>query len=288
MSAFAVIRAEAAQYPVSRLCALLGVSTSGYYAWCRRGGSRRAHEDARVAVKIRAVHARTRGVYGSRRMARELDEDIGRNRTTRIMRDHGLQARAPRRFRTTTDSQHDRPVAPDLLGQNFHADEPNQAWVGDITYVWTAEGWSYLAVLLDLFSRRVVGWAFADHMRRQLVLDALHRALEARQPRPGLICHSDRGSQYASHDYQALLRSREVACSMSRPGDCYDNAVAESFFATAKKECILQQPFITRTQAFDCIANYIDGFYNPVRRHSTLGYCSPIDFERAWRRVQAA
>ena len=288
MNPFAIVRAEAAQFPVTLLCSLLGVSTSGYYAWCARGPSARSHADIRLATKVRAVHAQTRGVYGSRRMKQELDEDVGRNRLARVMRENGLLARAPRRFRTTTDSAHDRPVAPNVLAQDFAVDAPNQAWVGDITYVWTAEGWSYLAVLLDLYARRVVGWAFAGHMRRELVLTALRRALEARQPAAGLIHHTDRGSQYASQEYRAALADHEVACSMSRAGDCYDNAVAESFFATLKKECILRKPFATRTAAYDAIASYIDGFYNPVRKHSALGYMSPIDFERAWVETSAA
>lgn len=167
-------------------------------------------------------------------------------------------------------------------------DGANRVWVGDITYVWTAEGWSYLAVLLDLYARRVVGWAFARHMRTELPLAALQRALAARRPAPGLIHHSDRGSQYASRRYRATLVDHEVACSMSRAGDCYDNAVAESFFASLKKECLSRQHFATHTEAFDAIAAYIDGFYNPVRRHSALQYLSPIDYERETRRPNVA
>ena len=205
MSSFEIIRAEAANFPVTVLCKLLEVSTSGYYAHLIREASPRQRKDLRVTTKVRAIHARTRGVYGSRRMQHELDETIGRNRLARLMREHGLLARAPRRFRVTTDSGHALPVASNLLKQDFAVDEPNRAWAGDITYVWTAQGWCYLAVLLDLFSRRVVGWAFADHMRRGLPLNALHRALQARQPTAGLIHHSDRGSQYASHEYRNTL-----------------------------------------------------------------------------------
>jgi putative transposase len=161
-------------------------------------------------------------------------------------------------------------------------------WVADITYVWTGQGWGYLASVLDLFSRRVVGWAFANHMRRELPLQALQRALSSRRPAPGLIHHSDRGSQYASHDYRNVLRDHEVACSMSRAGDCYDNAVAESFFASLKKECLRRVHFATYTEAYDAIASYIDGFYNPTRRHSALGYLSPIDYEQTQGRVRAA
>jgi len=283
VSPFELIRSEAARFPVRTLCRLLGVSPSGYYAWATRQHSARRRDSVRLVAKVRAVHAQTRGVYGSRRMTRELRADgepTSRNRVARLMRQHGLRAAGARRFRATTDSNHDRPVAPNLLGRNFTASEPNRVWVGDITYLWTAEGWCYLAVLLDLHSRRVVGWAMASHMRRELALKALSRALSARSPAAGLIHHTDRGSQYASVEYQALLRQHEVACSMSRAGDCYDNAVAESFFASLKKECLHMQPFATRTEAYDAVARYIDGFYNPVRRHSALGYVSPMSYEQ--------
>ena len=279
MSPFELVRAEAAEFPVTLLCRLLGVSTSGYYAWLNRPPSARRVTNDRLVAKIRAVHARTRGVYGSRHMTEELDEPVGRNRVAHLMRDNGLNAHAPKRFRVTTDSEHGLPVAPNLVEQNFSADRPNAVWVGDITYVWTAEGWAYLAVLVDLYARRVVGWAFADHMRTDLPLAALNRALSTRRPSPGLIHHSDRGSQYASRAYRKTLMAHQAACSMSRAGDCFDNAVAESFFASLKKECLNRQPFATRTEAYDAIASYIDGFYNPTRRHSALDYLSPIDYE---------
>ena len=288
MNPFEIVRAEAAQFPVTLLCSLMGVSPSGYYAFLNRGRSERANTDLRVTTKIRALHSRTRGVYGSRRMTKELDEPVGRNRVARLMRDNGLLARVPRRFRVTTDSNHPLPVAPNLLAQNFIADEPNRIWVADITYVWTGQGWGYLATILDLFSRRVVGWAFADHMRRELPLQALQRALAARRPAAGLIHHSDRGSQYASHDYRAVLIDHEVASSMSRAGDCYDNAVAESFFASLKKECLARVHFATYTEAYDAIASYIDGFYNSTRRHSALGYTNPIHYEQIWNAAHAA
>jgi putative transposase len=288
VSSFEVIRAEAANFPVTVLCELLEVSKSGYYAHLARTASARQQKDERVVTKVRAIHAQTRGVYGSRRMAHELDEPIGRNHLARLMRENGLLARSARRFRVTTDSAHTLPVASNLLEQDFDVAEPNRVWAGDITYVWTAQGWCYLAVLLDLFSRRVVGWAFADHMRRELPLKALQRALDARRPSAGLTHHSDRGSQYASHEYRNVLLAHQVACSMSRAGDCYDNAVAESFFASLKKECLSRVHFATRTEAFDAIQAYIDGFYNPVRRHSALGYLSPIDFENVHRLAQTA
>ncbi|MDB4986750.1 MAG: transposase [Myxococcaceae bacterium] len=185
------------------------------------------------------------------------------------MRERGLMARAPRRFRVMTDSAHPLRIASNLLQQDFDLDEPNHVWAGDITYVWTAQGSCYLAVLLDLFSRRVVGWAFADHMPRELPLKALRRALEARSPAAGLIHHSDRASQYASREYRNALLAHQVACSMSRAGDYYDNAVAESFFASLKKKCLSRTHFATRTEAYEAVASYMDGF--SVRRHSALG-----------------
>jgi transposase InsO family protein len=288
MNPFEIILAEAAQFPVTVLCSLLGVSTSGYYAYLSRGRSAREDTDLRLTTKIRAIHAGTRRVYGSRRMTRELDEPVGRNHIARLMREHGLLARSPRRFRVTTDSKHALPIASNLLKQDFTTDGPNRVWVGDITYVWTAQGWGYLAALLDLFGRRVVGWAFADHMRTELPRKALQRALDARNPAPGLIHHSDRGSQYASREYRNVLVEHQAACSMSRAGDCFDNAVAESFFASIKKECLSRVHFATFTEAYDAIAAYIDGFYNPVRRHSALGYLSPIDYENCQSRIQAA
>lgn len=288
MNPFELIRTEAANFPIARLCALLGVSPSGYYASLKRGPSNRHNTELRVTAKIRAIHSRTHGAYGSRRISQELDECIGRNRLARIMRENGLQARTRKRFRVTTDSNHEHPIAPNLLQQNFLVDAPNCIWVSDITYVWTAQGWGYLAVILDLFARRVVGWSFADHMRTELPLKALQRALQSRRPAPGLIHHSDRGSQYASNEYRDELADNEVACSMSRAGDCYDNAVAESFFASLKKECLSRTPFATHTEAHDAIAGYINGFYNPTRRHSKLGYLSPIDYEQTQICSQAA
>jgi putative transposase len=220
---------------------------------------------------MKAIHARTRGVYGSRRMIAELGEPIGRNRVARSMRANGLQPRVRRRFRITTDSSHTLPVAPNLLMQNFSTEGPNRVWTSDITYVWTAEG-----------------WAFADHMRQELCIRALQRALRRRRPAAGLVCHSDRGSQYASRCYRAVLADHEAASSMSRAGNCYDNAVTESFFASLKMECTRRTSFATRTEAYDAVSSYIDGFYNLERRHSSLQYLSPIDYEHRWSQTQAA
>jgi putative transposase len=258
------------------------VSPSGYYAWLKREAGPRRRESARLTAKLRAVHAQTRGVYGARRMVRELRADgecVSRKWVVRLMRDGGLRATGARRFRATTDSNHSEPVAPNLLDRQFRPDAPNRAWVGDITYVWSAEGWCYVAVLLDLYAKRVVGWAMASHLRTELPLNALKRALATRRPPPGLVHHTDRGCQYASAAYQAVLRDHELTCSMSRAGDCYDNAVAESFFASLKKECLHRHAFATRTEVYDAVAAYIDGFYNPVRRHSAAGYLSPINRE---------
>ena len=282
MSDFALIRSASASTSVQRLCRLLNVSPSGYYAWRGREPSPRETDELRLVTKSRAVHEETVGVYGSRRMVTELQEDgepVGRCRVQKLMRRFGLQAKAPAALSRHDRFQRRRNIAPNLLKQDFAADAPNRVWVGDITYVWTAKGWSYLAVLLDLYSRRVVGWAFGDNMRTELPLKALKRALAARRPAAGLIHHSDRGSQYASHVYRAVLRDHQAAQSMSRAGDCYDNAVAESFFASLKKESLHQRHFATRTEAFDAIADFIDGFYNPRCRHSTLGNISPINFE---------
>ncbi|MBK8412279.1 MAG: IS3 family transposase [Sandaracinaceae bacterium] len=251
------------------LCALLGISSSGYYAWRERQHTPRPSTDLRLLTKMRAAHAENCGVYGSRRMQVELvadGESVGRAKVRRLMREHGLQARKARRFKSTTDSKHDDPIAPNLLMQDFAVDAPNTVWAAEITYVWTAEGWSYLAVVVDLCARRVVGWAMADHMRTELPMQALTRAIEARRPNAGLIHHSDRGSQYASTLYRSKLRDHEVAQSMSRAGDCYDNAAVESFFASLKKECTHRRHFASHTEAYDAVVNYIDNLLVECRR----------------------
>ena len=279
---FAFIDAEKAQWPIAMLCPVLGVSSSGYYAWRRRPPSERAKRDARLAVEVRLAHKRGRGQYGSPRVHRELKAHghrIGKKRVERLMRQEGIQGQRKRRFRCTTDSKHSQPVAANVLARNFQADAPNTVWVTDVTYVWTVAGWLYLAVLLDLFSRRVVGWAISETNDRALALEALRRALVARRPAAGLVHHSDRGSPYASDDYQAALRDAGIVPSMSRSGDCWDNAVAESFFASLRAELLDNAHYSGRSDAIPSIADYIDGFYNPVRRHSSIGYVSPIEFE---------
>jgi transposase InsO family protein len=279
---FAFILAKEVAFPVAPMCRVLRVSPSGYYAWKRRAVSKRATRDAELADEIAQAHERSYGIYGSPRVHRELRARgvrASRKRIERLMRQSGLRGRQKRRFVRTTDSRHDRPVVPNVLARTFDATAPNKAWVGDVTYLATADGWLYLAVLLDLFSRRVVGWATSATNDRALAQAALDQALRSRRPQSGLIHHTDRGSPYASDDYRAALAARGLVASMSRAGDCYDNAVAESFFASLKAEWVEYRSYATRTAAHISVADYIERFYNPARRHSYLGYVSPIEFE---------
>ena len=279
---FAFIDAEKARWPVEVQCNVFSVSRSGYYAWRGRPEAPRAREDAEVVIEIKAASEAGRGNYGSPRVHRELRAQgrcISRKRVERLMRQEGIVARKKRRFRKTTDSNHARPIAPNVLARDFDVELPDTAWVTDVTYVWTHEGWLYLAAILDLFSRRVVGWAASANNDRALAISALDRATSARAPAVGLIHHSDRGSVYASGDYGDALRNIGAVKSMSRKGDCWDNAVAESFFATIKGEMIDHEDYQTRAAAIAAIGDYIDGFYNPCRRHSAIGYVSPIEFE---------
>jgi transposase InsO family protein len=280
---FRLIDAAKAEFPIQRMCAVLGVSQSGYFAWKGRPACRRQQEDMVLLAHVRSAFALSHGTYGSPRMTRELQENglkVGRRRTARLMRENGLRARQKRRFKRTTDSQHAWPVAPNRIDQNFQAARPDEKWGADISYVWTREGWLYLAVVIDLFARRVVGWAVGDRLHRDLALAALRRALLMRRPPAGLIHHSDRGSQYCSIDYQAELRRHGILISMSGTGNCYDNAMVETFFKTLKSELVWRTIFHTRAQAERTIARYIDGFYNLVRRHSALDFISPAQFER--------
>jgi len=280
---FPFIAAEKASYPVRVLCRVLQVARSGFYAWLRRRPSRRAGANEQLRVAIRAAHHQSRGTYGSPRVQRELVAqgfEAGRNRVARQMRSMGLVARRPKRFRRTTDSSHDHPVAANVLNRDFAVEGPNQAWVTDITYLWTREGWLYLAVVLDLFARRVVGWAMAEHLRTSLALEALHMALGRRLPQPGLVHHSDRGCQYASEAYRTALTRHGILCSMSRKGNCWDNAVAESFFSTLKIELVHRSTWTDRATARLAVAEYIECFYNSERRHSTLDYRSPAEHEK--------
>jgi transposase InsO family protein len=279
---FAFIAAEKAWAPVSILCRVLNVSRSGFYAAQERGPSVRATEDRKLAVAVAAAHSVGRGAYGSPRVHEELKADgvaVSRKRVARIMSELGLEGRRKRPFKATTDSKHDLPVAENVLDRRFEVAAPDVAWVTDITYVWTAEGWLYLAAILDLFSRRVVGLAMSERIDRALVLEALRNAVGRRAPNAGLLHHSDRGSQYASGAYQDALADLGVVCSMSRKGNCWDNAVAESFFATLKTELVYTRRFATRAEAREAIFEFVEVFYNRRRRHSTLGYASPVEFE---------
>jgi transposase InsO family protein len=264
------------------MCRVLEVSRGGYYAWRGRGQSARAVSDRELVRQIREVHTGFRRAYGSPRVYLELvDRGIpcSENRVARLMRKHGIRSRRTRRFRVTTQSDHEYPIAPNLLNREFVAQKRDQRWAGDITFVWTREGWLYLAVILDLFSRSVVGWATSNRIDRYLTLRALTMALDGRDPQENLLHHSDRGSQYACRDYRGELRDRGISCSMSRKRDPWDNAVVESFFATLKTELIHHEDFLTRRQATGQIFWFIEGFYNRSRKHSFLGQISPAQFE---------
>lgn len=275
------MQAQSEWYGVRRMCQLVEVSPSGYYAWRRREPSRRAREDAVLLQQVRAVFEAGRGVYGYRRVHAGMNRTVacGRDRVARLMRQHGLKGRMPRRFATTTQSQHARPIAPNLLAQDFSASDVNRKWVADITYVWTSEGWLYLATIEDLFSRAIVGWAMGSHVTDLLTRQALQMALLRRQPAQGLLHHSDRGGQYASIAYQTTLAAAGIVQSMSQSGNPYDNAVQESFFSRLKNELLHHRTFATRQQARSEIFEYIEVFYNRQRLHSALGYRSPFEFE---------
>jgi len=277
------IRAEKAMFPVRWMCRLLDVSRSGYYAWVE-GNDSREQRDRQILQVIREVFEENRATYGSPRIYRELRQrgiPCSKPRVERLMREAGITPPRKKKYRVTTDSNHKNPIAPNVLQRDFTSPAPNRRWVSDITYVWTSAGWLYLAVVLDLFSRRIVGWAMDSRLDTEsLPLRALHMALFSRAPDRGLIHHSDRGCQYTSQAYRDTLRARAIVCSMSRRGDCWDNAVAESFFATLKLELIHRHIFRTREEARLAIFEYIEVFYNLKRRHSYLGYMSPAEFER--------
>ncbi len=266
--------------PVSRACRVLEVSRAGYYAHRRRRPVDLKHAKQRAYVQ--AAFERSGRTYGSRRIAQDVSqmgEKIGRYRARTLMRQTDLRPVWKRKFVATTNSRHDRAIAPNVLNRQFTPAQPNRAWVSDITYVRTVQGWLYVAVVLDLYSRKVVGWSMAPAMPATLIVSALDMAIQHRRPAPGLIVHSDRGSQYASEEYQSLLRRHGLVCSMSGLGDCWDNAVAERFFLNLKMERVWQKRYVDRAEARRDITQYIVGFYNPVRLHSTLGYASPQEFE---------
>lgn len=270
-------------YPVSILCRVLGVSRSGYYAWQHKAKKQRRSENDKLIILVRQLHRETGGSYGTRRMAKELRAHgiaCGRCRARTLMRLAGVSIKRKKRFRVTTDSNHNLPVAPNLLNRQFDVSKSNCSWVGDITYIWTSEGWLYLATVMDLFSRQIVGWSLQNRMTKKLVSDALLMAIWRRRPLPGLMFHSDRGSQYCSSHFQDLLKAHKMLCSMSRKGNCWDNAVMERFFRSLKSERVVFRTYKTRAVAKQDIVEWIEMFYNSKRRHSYLGYVSPREFEK--------
>lgn len=265
------------------MCKVLRVSRSGYYAWLGRPESQREADDKALSAVIETIHEESKGEYGSPKIHQELRRRgtrCGCKRVARLMRKGGLRAKTGRKFKATTNSDHSLPVAENLLNRDFAQTEPNKAWAADITYIWTSEGWLYLAVVLDLYSRAVVGWSMSERMTRTLVMDAFMLAVKRRNPPPGLIHHSDRGSQYASMEFQKLLIKHGAICSMSRKGNCWDNAVAESFFALLKRGLVFHHQYQTRAQARQTIFDYIERFYNRKRIHSSLGYRTPFEVDQ--------
>ena len=284
---YAWIEANIDSYSVTMMCDLLSVSRSGLHDARGRAPSLRAVANTQIVKCMQCAQRKHRGCYGRRRMTPEMSEELGRpvnqKRIGRLMRAHDLNSRKRRKFRiVTTDSKHAHPVAPNVLERNFVAEVPNQKWLADLTYVPTDEGWLYVALVLDLFARKIVGWAMRDTMPQELTLAALWVALGWRDPDPGLVHHSDRGSQYAANDYRGVLQARGITVSMSRKGDCWDNSPMESANGTVKVECVNDEHFKTRAEAERMIVEYI-GYYNTERRHSALGNISPAEFERRWR-----
>ena len=275
---FRFVARERASFPVRTLCRVVGAAASGFYAWLRRGPDRRGGEDAGLARRIGAIFGASRRTYGSPRVHAELRARgvrVGRRRVARLMREAGLSATVRRRAPRTTDSRHGLPVAPNLLGRRFAAERPDTVRLADISYLPTGEGWLYLAAIKDMATREIVGWSMADHLRADLACDALLMAIRHRQPPRGLIQHSDRGAQYASEPYQAILARHGLRCSMSRRGNCLDNAPMESFFGSLKTELVHRTTFPTREAARRAIFEYVEGFYNRRRRHSGVGFLTP-------------
>jgi len=276
------MKEHSGMYPVKKMAESLGVSRSRYYAWLKMPESPRRQRDHELLEMIKAIHRDSRETYGSPRVFDALikrEEPCSRKRTARIMRENGIRARQKRKFKVTTDSKHSLPVAPNLVNRGFFVEAPNRVWVSDITYVWTMEGWLYLCIVLDLCSRMVVGWSMDTHMGADLVKSALLMGVLHRNPPQGLIFHSDRGVQYASEAFRDKLEDNKMIQSMSRKGNCWDNACAESFFATLKTEEVFQQSYVTRDEAQKRIFEYIAVFYNRYRKHSFLDYLSPEEFE---------
>ncbi len=281
---YGFIEAHRERWPVRLMCRVLAVAPGGYYGWRGRPVSPRAQRRQALADAITAIHGEVKARYGSPRIHAELiarGEACCVNTVAGLMREHGVAAKTKRKFRCTTDSNHDRPVAENVVDRQFEPEAPNQVWTADITYVPTREGWLYLAAVEDLYSRQIVGWSMGERIDSRLVVDALEMAVARRLPEEGLVAHSDRGSQYASEHYQRLLAGHGIVCSMSRRANCWDNAPMESFFASLKKELVHDADYATRAEARASLFEYIEVFYNRVRRHSSLGYRSPVEYERA-------
>ena len=280
---FQFVEEHREEFSANRLCAVVGVSPRGLRAYRTRPASHRQRIDMVILAHLREQYELSLGSYGRPRMTEELKEqgfDIGHRRVGRLMAENGIKVKRNKKFKATTDSDHTFSIAPNFLNQDFTADRPNQKWAGDISYIWTREGWLYLAVVIDLYSRRVIGWAVSNRMKKNLAIRALKMAINLRQPPKGCIHHTDRGSQYCSHAYQKLLRKHGFKTSMSGKGNCYDNAVLEPFFKTIKAEMLWQTSWQTRRDAEMAIFKYINGFYNPRRRHSALAWKSPVAFEK--------
>jgi len=279
---YAWIQQHATEFAVGSMCRFLQVSRSAYYDWLHRVPSAGEKDDAELTGILQSEFTKSRATYGTRRLKAALlglDRTVSRRRISRLMREAGLVCKTKRKFKATTNSKHDLPIAPNHLDRQFNVDRPNQVYAGDITYIHTQEGWLYLAVVIDLYSRQVVGWSMAEHMRTKLVNDALLMAVWKRKPEKGLMWHTDRGSQYASESHRALLTQHGIRQSMSRKGNCWDNAVSESFFHSLKTELIHHQTYQTRSEAKQAVFEYIEVFYNRERLHSANGYLSPVDYE---------
>lgn len=282
---YAWIREHQKDYPVQVMCWVLEVSDSGYYDWRDRPASNRRQRHQQIAQAAARVHVQYDRVYGYRKVHEELQADgvlCSQDMVRQVMRENGLKSKVKRKFVITTDSDHAEPVAENILNRDFSANRPNEKWVADITYIATAEGWLYLAAVMDLFSRRIVGWATSENIDAALTCSALQRAIEQRGPDAGLLHHSDRGVQYASRDYQEILRQFDMTCSMSRKGNCWDNAVMEHFFGSLKGEWTADRVFETRQAAKESLFKYIEVFYNRQRRHASLGYISPAAYEEQY------
>jgi len=278
-------------FAVEKMCRSLQISKSGYYAWKTRPKSNRDQANEKLDHHIRTIYQQSKGTYGSPRITGALNNqniDCSENRVARRMRKNNIKAKTKKRFKVTTHSKHTHPIAENLLSQDFTAQRPDQVWASDITYLWTREGWLYLAVILDLFSRRIVGWSLSHRLGQELVLNAFQQALWRRRPGPGVIFHSDRGVQYACTALRNLLQQHKFIQSMSGKGNCYDNAVVESFFHTLKTELVYFETYYTREDAQNSVFEYMETYYNRTRLHSTLNYCSPVEFEQRWADAIAA